>query len=385
MTLDGTQWDVIVIGGGPSGAMAALAAAEAGARTLLLERSELPRHKLCGGGLIGASLASLPAGFTVPGRDSSTSATFSVENVRSTTRTSARPFITMIDRSEFDAQLVAAAQAAGATIVTSVTLEQVEQDDSLVSVRTSAGRLSTRALVGADGSASRVATYVGARYSQVDLGLEVELDLPEALRHEWSGRMQLDFGDFPGSYAWVFPKGDRLTVGAIAERGNSAWQRQYLDRFIDELGLSTLTVQRGGGHLTRCRAEESPLAKGRVLLCGDAAGLLEPWTREGISFALRSGRMAGGAAARIGLGSDTASAAGVAYAASIASTLGAEMRAGATLYEVFKKHPVLAHRALASTRTGWRSFERLSRGETSLDRVMLRRPVRMALAMTGSR
>jgi hypothetical protein len=95
--------------------------------------------------------------------------------------------------------------------------------------------------------------------------------------------------------------------------------------------------------------------------------------------------MAGGAAARIGLGSDTASAAGVAYAASIASTLGAEMRAGATLYEVFKKHPVLAHRALASTRTGWRSFERLSRGETSLDRVMLRRPVRMALAMTGSR
>ena len=290
----------------------------------------------------------------------------------------------MLDRSEFDARLVESALTAEATIATSVTLGQVEQDDSVVAVRTSAGVLRARGLVGADRSASRVANYIGARYTQVDLGLEVELEMPESRRPEWSGRLQLDFGDLPGSYAWLFPKGDRLTVGAIAERGNVAWQRQYLDRFIAELGMSQLTVQRGGGHLTRCRAEESPLSRDRVLLCGDAAGLLEPWTREGISFALRSGRLAGAAAARIGLGSDTASAAGFAYAASIAATMGAEMRAGARLYEMFKKHPTLTHRALASPGTGWQSFERLSRGATSLDRIMLRRPVRMALAMTGS-
>ena len=383
MTLDGTIWDVVVVGGGPSGATAALAAAEAGASTLLVERSELPRYKLCGGGLIGASLRSLPAGFVVPVRELTSSATFTLSSERAATRHASASFVSMIDRREFDAKLVEAAASAGATIATGVMLEQVDQDDALVTLRTSAGTVRARALVGADGSASRVAGYVGARYSQVDLGLEVEIAADESVQAQWRGRLHLDFGQLPGSYAWVFPKGDRLTVGAIAGRGNAAWQQRYLDDFVRHLGLEGLPVERKGGHLTRCRAADSPLARGRALLCGDAAGLLEPWTREGISFALRSGRLAGAAAASLALGEVPPDQVTAGYAQSIDSTLGAEMRAGAALYEVFKGHPAMAHRALASTKVGWRAFERLSRGETTLDRAMRRRPVRIALAMVG--
>lgn len=385
MTIDGSEWDVVVIGGGPAGSMAALAAAESGARALLIERSELPRYKLCGGGLIGASLRSLPAGFDVPVRDSTMSATFSLGGQRSATRTSTAPFISMIDRSEFDAQLVAAAERAGTVIATGVTLEQIEEDDDLVTLRTSAGIVRTRALVGADGSASRVAGYVGAQYAQVDLGLEVELSVTEAQASEWRGRLHLDFGELPGSYAWVFPKGSSLTVGAIARRGNAAWQQEYLKRYIESLGLADAPVEKSGGHLTRCRDKGSPLAKGRVLLCGDAAGLLEPWTREGISFALRSGRLAGSAAGGLATGSQTPQAAGARYSDAIASTLGEEMRAGSALLSVFTRHPVLVHKALTSTKAGWRGFERLSRGETTLDRAMRHRPVQLAVAMAGGR
>src|SRR5262249_56294087 len=64
------------------------------------------------------------------------------------------------------------------------------------------------------------------------------------------------------------------------------------------VGRGWLRRDGGAGHLTRCRSEGSPVRRGRVLVAGDAAGLLEPWTREGISFALRSGTLAGTAAAQ---------------------------------------------------------------------------------------
>ena len=71
--------------------------------------------------------------------------------------------------------------------------------------------------------------------------------------------------------------------------------KRYL-RALVRVGLAGLDVVTDSGHLTRCRAESSPLSRGRVMVAGDAAGLLEPWTREGISFALRSGALAGHAA-----------------------------------------------------------------------------------------
>ena len=89
----------------------------------------------------------------------------------------------------------------------------------------------------------------------------------------------LDWGPMPGSYGWVFPKGDLLTVGVIAARGQGDGTRRYLREFTGRLGLAGYPAARDSGHLTHCRADGSPLRRGRVLVAGDAAGLLEPWTR----------------------------------------------------------------------------------------------------------
>lgn len=186
-------------------------------------------------------------------------------------------------------------------------------------------------------------------FAITDLGLEVELDAGDQ-RERWRGRVHLDWGPLPGSYAWVFPTGDVLTVGVIAERGEPDRTREYLADFRSRLGLEHLLVVRSSGHLTRCRREGSPLRRGRVLVAADAA-------------------------------------APASYATGIEQTLGPEMTAGLLCRRAFSAHPGVFHLIVGSTRPGWRFFGRFTRGETTLAGALRRRRVRLPLRVMecGSR
>jgi flavin-dependent dehydrogenase len=225
-------------------------------------------------------------------------------------------------------------------------------------------------LIGADGSGGVTSRRVGATFEQVDVGLEVELPAGDALAERWQGRIHIDWGPLPGSYGWVFPKGDRLTVGVIGDRADGARLRAYLKKLVTDLGLDGLEPVHDSGHLTRCRADGSPLGAGRVLLAGDAAGLLEPWTREGISYALSSGVFAGVAATR----DDPVAH----YTASIHKELVPHMVAGRRLLQTFRRNPAPFHAAMA-TPPGWRAFTRMCRGELTLAEAVRRPSVRAAL------
>ncbi len=370
-------WDVAVVGGGPAGLAAAHAAARRGARTVVLERATHPRYKTCGGGLIGFSLGALPDGFAVPTRVDVFRATFTHDGRRRFTRTSSAPLLRMVQRDEFDAALCAAARSAGATVREATTVRSLEQDADVVRLRVTGGagddEVQARVVIGADGSAGITARHVGVGYEQVDLGLEVDVPTPPG--SDWHERLLIDWGPVRGSYGWVFPKGDLLTVGVIAARGLGEATRAYLAAFRRRLGLSDVEPVHDSGHLTRCRASSSPLRRGRVLVAGDAAGLLEPWTREGISFALRSGVAAGAAAASGDLAS---------YESTVESTLTPVMAAGRRLLSLFEAHPGACHAALA-TRPGWQIFSAVCRGEADLAQVVRRVSVRSALALLSPR
>jgi flavin-dependent dehydrogenase len=115
-------WDVAVIGGGPAGAMAALAAASRGMRVVLLERFALPRYKTCAGGLVGAALRALPDGFTVPVQATATQFALSFPGRPTALRSGDFPLVSLVHRSEFDALLVGRATAAGAVVRDGVTV-----------------------------------------------------------------------------------------------------------------------------------------------------------------------------------------------------------------------------------------------------------------------
>jgi flavin-dependent dehydrogenase len=277
------------------------------------------------------------------------------------------------------AALAGMAADAGAEVRDGVTVTGVEEDGP-VTVRTSPGGVvRTRALVGADGSASRIARHVGVRYEQTDLALEVEVPVSDDVAGRWQGRVAFELGPLPGSYGWVFPKAGVCTAGVIAARGQGGATRAFMREFLARHGLDGTAPVHDTGHLTRCRHPGSPLARGRILVAGDAAGLCDPWSREGISFALRSGRWAGEAAARMA-GADAARAdlAGADYARTVRTTLGAEMDASGKVMSLFMRRPGVLHGVLPHVPPVWRRFDRYLHGEATIPELMAHPVARLA-------
>lgn len=379
------EWDVAVIGAGPAGLAAASAAAATGARTVVLERAEHPRYKTCGGGLIGASLAAVDGQIALPARDQIRSATFTLRGGREFTRETREPLLAMVMREEFDEALSRRAVAQGAVLRQRAPVRAIDQAGDHASARLADGSTVTaKVIIGADGSSGVTARHVGVRFAQVDLGLELEIAVPAPVERQWAGRVLLDWGEIPASYGWVFPKGDRLTVGVIAARGNGDATRAYLREFTDRLKLGCYEVLRDSGHLTRCRTETSSLRNGRVLVAGDAAGLLDPWTREGISFALRSGALAGAFAAKAavsgaGPGLEAESSLDE-YVAAVNRVLVPEMRAGRVLMSAFTRHTRTFHTGLATPK-GWRVFVKMCRSEMAFSALVRHPSARMALSV----
>lgn len=374
--------DVAVVGAGPAGAAAARAAAHAGAEVLLIDRLAPPRYKRCGGGLVylSAAAAGLPAavlaGVT---RDRVTTVEVSHRLGRVSRWSPVRhpDGLRFVDRADFDAALVDQACRAGARLLAPATLQRIREDRTGVWLQLDGGPgVRARVVVGADGSAGRCAATVGVRSDRVDLGLESEVRLGAAERLWWRGRMWLDLSPVTGAagaYAWAFPKGDHLTVGVIGDRTASPALRDYLRRVLARLDLAGAPLVSSGGHLTRCRAADSPVVfdGGRVLLAGDAAGLVEPWTREGISFALRSGVLAGRSAAAMTRapgaphpGSREAAVGATRYTRLLGDVCVPELAAGAALLARVGGRPGTAV-ALLRTPPGRRAFERVIAGEAS--------------------
>ncbi|MGI5372445.1 geranylgeranyl reductase family protein [Streptomyces iakyrus] len=380
-------WDVIVVGAGPAGATAARIAAGKGCKTLLLERAAIPRYKTCGGGLIGASLAALPPGLPLKVYDTAGQFTFAHNGRKERTLACDTPTCALVYRSELDAALTEAAAAAGAQVRDGTALIALEQEGDTVSVRTSRrDTLRARAVVGADGSASRVARYVGVRCAQVDLALEVEVPVDGRTADRWRGRVLMEWGPLPGSFGWVFPKGEVCTAGVVSARGNPVALRAYKEDFLRRHELSGPRPLHDTGHLTRCRRSDSPLARGRVLVAGDAAALVDHWSREGISYALRSGAAAGHTAARLVRAGDEreASTAADEYERHIDDVLGTEMRASRSLMDLFTRNPGLAHTALTRLPPAWRRLDAYIAGRTSVAGIMAT-PVGRATATLAAR
>jgi geranylgeranyl reductase family protein len=286
--------DVAVVGAGPAGATAALVLARAGVEVRLLDRAILPRDKTCGGGVVARALAMLPPGVDIPverrlGRVESRFTGAGVVTVERET-----PLVHMTRRAPLDLALAEAARAAGAVLEAPCAVERVHLEADHVRLETAGGPLRARLLIAADGATGPVARTAGWTEPLASVpALDAEVAASPDLLARFADRARFDLGTPAGGYGWVFPKADHLSVG-VGVFTRSATRRRLRDelhRYLHAAGLGDATVRgvRGAPIPVRPRRHA---ARGRVLLAGDAAGLADPLTGEGISLAILSGRLA---------------------------------------------------------------------------------------------
>jgi geranylgeranyl reductase family protein len=284
--------DVLVVGAGPAGSSSAIHLARAGARVLLADKARFPRDKPCGGGLTGRALKRIPVDPSPVVERDVDRFELRLRYGSSFARTHDKPLIRMTQRRKLDAFLAERAADAGAEFRDGTTVEVTELTDGGVTARVGDEVVHADALVGADGANGIVARAIGVN-EEIVRGVALEGNVPlHALAGDYERTAVVELVVVPGGYGWVFPKGDHANLGVGGWGSEGPRLREHLGRLARAHGLDLDALTDIKGHRLPMRRHGTPAGKGRVLLVGDAAGLVDPLSGDGMYEAFVSARLA---------------------------------------------------------------------------------------------
>lgn len=297
------RWDAVVVGAGPAGSSAAIVLAQRGANVLLLDKRLFPRAKVCGCCVNAEAMAAIDSlGASRHLRDVGARAIREL-------RLYAGGFVARlalhggvsVSRAAFDAALVRRAIEVGADFLPGVNARATTCDEHRRIVHIDDGELSTSALIAADGLAGRFVSQAGetvARHSWMGASCTIDVAPPGIApgaihmacgRGGYAGAVRLEDGrlDVAGALDPACVKrmgGPTAMVAALFARAGMP----AIDALHDQQWKGTPLLTRRAAQLTAHR----------MLIAGDATGYVEPFTGDGIAWALRSGAAAGAFAAR---------------------------------------------------------------------------------------
>jgi len=337
-------YDVAVIGAGPAGSSAALALASRGFSVVLIEKNKLPRYKTCGGGVLSRAFKLLPPCVeqVVERRFNSVQLNF-LGTKLNFVATRTEPIVYMTMRADLDCLLAREAGKAGADLVESCAAGSLTVRDQFVEIATTCGDYRAKFVIAADGVHSATAKAAGwPELPALAPALEYEVYLSVEDFERFGKIPRFDFNTVEAGYAWVFPKRSHLSVGILTTRRVSTDLQAKLRDYLEQIGITRVEKIEKHGYLIPLAPRRGMLARGRILLAGDAAGLVDPVTAEGISHAIRSGQLAAQALSDCQL---DVSRVGRYYQSLLETEILRELRAGRLLANVLYNFPRLRNRA----------------------------------------
>ncbi len=278
---------VAVLGGGPAGAFAARQLAQAGIPTTIFDE-KLAWEKPCGGGVTYKAYSQYPF-LLESGLHRGVTRTC-LDNVESgpVRLTLAQPML-IFSRRELNQLLLDRAQQAGATL-RQARVTGIERESGGWRIHTAQGPERAQFLIVATGARNPLRD-AGTRYTAADSMTALGYFIPRAQQH-----VDIEFfPDFEG-YIWIFPRRDHLSAGICGKGLPASEMRARLEAYLDRRRISRSGATFYAHMLPSLSAAAWPannMAGDGWLAAGDAAGLVDPVTGEGIYYAMRSGELAG--------------------------------------------------------------------------------------------
>ena len=374
-----TDADVIIAGAGPAGAIAAYDLARLGIDVLILEKTAFPRYKVCGGGLTHKIIEEIPFNISEIIETVIHTIRFSSNFKDVFSRTSPDPLMYCTMRSKLDHFLLEKAIQAGARVHFMQQVTEIKNEHDSVCVVTKDKLFRSQLVIGADGPSSIIARSLGLR-QHIEQGLAWEAEIsgdPDFLQM-YSDTVFLDWGTFPGGYGWMFPKNDHFSIGVGGPAILSKQMMPYYHSFLDYLGFGGSHPApnpnwgggKGEGLVTLShkswpipvRTKKGDFHSGHALVVGDAAGLTDSLTGEGIYYAVRSGRLAAKSCASLLQGQAGAL---ISYTDQVNDELMTELLEGNKIKHIFNTVPLKIHCFVRDNDRAWRAFGKVLRGERS--------------------
>lgn len=279
-------YDIAISGLGPAGASFLRQISGKGFKIIGFDRESFPRKKLCAGGLTPKAYDLLKKLF--PELDKVVrvqSKRFILINDSSRVEVSAdNPLTYLTDREELDNFLFDSISNRDFEIHTGETVLSLEKEDGFWKVRTDKETYRARVVIAADGVNSRIARQFNIKRN---IGFTYEVDV----EFKWNDSILIDFSGFSSGYYWVFPKGDFVTAGLGEFKSKAKSLKGKLFQFNKKHGIEgKLRFQKG--FPIPAGKRKNDVYRERLLFLGDAGGLVDPLTGEGIYYAVRSGVIA---------------------------------------------------------------------------------------------
>ncbi len=292
------DYQVIVIGAGPAGTTLAYELAKRGIEVAVLEKQRLPRYKCCAGGVSVGTTRLLGLDLQELAENTITEATINFRGNSPFRGHYGHPIMYTVMRDRFDQALARRAEETGAVILQGYEVTRVATGTRWIEVSTSDGNFRAQYVIGADGARSRVARKLSLRTNGEWLvAVQSEVQAKEDDLVRLRSQIIIDLGSIPGGYAWVFPKLQHLSVGMACLNSKAKDLKRRYSTFLGSQNLNGGAVIRRSAALLPVLNGDPAVYRGRAAVVGDAAGLVDPLTGEGIYNAIWSAQLAAGAIA----------------------------------------------------------------------------------------